>query len=325
MYEFEVDLPGQVTKDYISYSWAWVKNRDNWHSLATGILVIICIGLLITLSVLIPLYVQARRGPSLEIPIQDSGVLKVREYKLTLYFLNDWAPRMSGVSNWISLINSTSSFLSIDINDIDTMYFNKTKVNTYNCDADANYYVIDALSPVDYEQALEIVAENSDESKVKDYHFWPSDLLFPTSTQIVSTEFSDCNSAKYRKLSRVYFQEPKVFNYCVALVVSYPWSLTIPNDDLLLYTSNEPKYYWWQGTFTGTLKGGTVRYEMIFEVGYNEQKFLNHDSHPEDGTWTYRIYNLDHGYSDDFDEEVDADAFNIWQQLADINGRSCIE
>lgn len=91
-------------------------------------------------------YIHAILPVPVEVP-QGEMVLQVYEYQLTLYYLSDWNPRMSGVTRWINTINN-SQYIFLNEDEFSESFHNRTRVDSYNCNASPNYYTMDVLSDV---------------------------------------------------------------------------------------------------------------------------------------------------------------------------------
>ena len=241
------------------------------------------------------------------------------EYQIVLSSLSSWEHRIRQIDRWLAVINQNNSYVNLQ-----SAYGNSSARNQYHIDTigqdkcNCGYefrvrdYVADYWAGNTY---IDIKGNNHDKPTACNMPFWPANVFVSNSSQKCEWDVHSCNT-KYSRETRVTFDYHKQFNYCKDLYELYPWAFnTTTSSQMETPISPSHVEYWWLMSFKGVMDGDTS-YEISFTLRYNSANSALHGTDaPSYGEWSTRIFTVDNGHSDSFNQDV-VDAVNAsWLAL----------
>ena len=271
----------------------------------------------IVLSVLILVLLCSLGYCLYRIKLSDDGTIYVKntmEFQITnLGSMKTWYNRTSIVEQWIATFNENSKMIQLDINDGETLIRNEYSLSVDMCGVSTYIRVREYLTGSSQgTSTLDIKGNSKIHWRACVYPYWPPLDKVSNSSQKCEKDIHECDS-KYSRETRIYLEDFKTYDVCDDVFKYFPFagSDQTKANEPIKKNEDEP---WYIYKYTGSV--GDSDYEISFTLRYHhEGDAMNETNPPFDGEWSIRITSTEHGYSDEWDEDFEADVQQTYDAL----------
>lgn len=255
----------------------------------------------------------------------DEFIRNSAEFQITLENNSDWINRNYMVLQFTEQCNQLNEYLNISLADGNEAVRIQYKLLTggsskcyNNREIRVREYKAGEKSGTSY---VDIKSNSHDRSKACDVPFWPAQNYYNQSRQKCERDVHQCDD-KYSHETRVFFDDIHTMTTCYDLLLVYPWAFDeLPPEEQYHSVEVDDLNPWWTSVFKGQMDGDT-NYEIAFTLRYDdlEQAIAGYIEAPKYGEWSIRIYSLDDGASEFWNDDVVEATQSMWLQLSDIFG-----
>jgi hypothetical protein len=251
---------------------------------------------------------------------QTDTIANTKEYQIQLEFPDAFYPRLAEVEDWMNSINAASVYLNLTMKDLQEKPHNQFLLDASKCHAGSEHYRVRSFLT---ETTQTIGAKSNAQTKeaAAKYPYWPGSAFLDNSFQKLENDVHACHE-KYSRETRISFESPRDYSYCVDLVVLFPWNFDgLSNDELLNPIKSKSFEYWWLGEFSGVMDG--MKYQIEFTLQYQtEEALMNESEPPSYAEWSIRTFAENAGFSEEWNIDADNDARNIWNAMQTMYGNA---
>jgi len=291
-----------------------------WVSLCAVVLVA-CLGILMGTTILAlheSYQAQIAGNPG------NGEVLTTSEYQISFPKPFTWKDREELVAEWMEVWAEKSSFFSQSQPSVSTtvrhQYFvdmsgrsscrsgDRLRVRVYEKSDSKNGYSTGTT--------VDIKGNANSKDGAMNKPYWPASGLH--AQQKMEKDYHGC-SLKYSRESRVYLDDKIQFTSCGDISRLFPWALKDKYDQNRV--SEYQHEYWWVRQYNGYLDGDTM-YSIAFTLRYPTVEGARKQRDTANtGEWSIRIFGVEDGKSEIYNEDVVQDTREAWKALATHFGR----
>merc|ERR1712137_162915 len=315
--------------------------------LVITLLVILCMLVMVSVATVVPAVVLTRSNndshspaPATHSPANNSSpittpptpdsstefVRNSREYQITYSDYSVWLDRNSMVTQFNEQASANNPYLDLSSGIGQESVRTQYKILTAGekrCYNDREIRVREYQSGYGAHTSYVDIKSNSwDRDKACDVPFWPAETYHNTSRQKCERDVHECND-KFSHETRIFFSEQHhSIDTCYDLLLLYPWAFDeLPEE----HQGNPVDVYdlnpWWTLVYKGQMDGDT-NYEIAFTLRYSTLEEATSGTHapPVYGEWSIRIYSVDDGMSESWNEPVVDATRAMWLSLIEEFG-----
>eukprot|EP00339_Tiarina_fusa_P010886 CAMPEP_0117020296 /NCGR_PEP_ID=MMETSP0472-20121206/15449_1 /TAXON_ID=693140 ORGANISM="Tiarina fusus, Strain LIS" /NCGR_SAMPLE_ID=MMETSP0472 /ASSEMBLY_ACC=CAM_ASM_000603 /LENGTH=235 /DNA_ID=CAMNT_0004725469 /DNA_START=250 /DNA_END=960 /DNA_ORIENTATION=- len=162
--------------------------------------------------------------------------------------------------------------------------------------------------------AVNLKGESMNKEEAFYLPLWPTSKYQARSTQRCERDEYQCTNL-FTRSSKVTFSQPKELTTCKDIAEIYPRAFDVNGTDFQNPIAVESQQIWFTQAYSGYLSVDT-KYKISFDLKYpTVNGALFEDSIPTKGVWSVRLYSLEDGEQNLWNNDVVKDITTAWLKL----------
>ena len=256
----------------------------------------------------------------------DMHMKNTTEMQIDLKDYDTWIDRDAKMDDWIATMNKHSNYLDTSNAVITNTVRKQYEIDAGSCKSDIEYRVREFSDWEDGhgEATIDSKVNDKDMSIACTAPIAPGPSYLATSSEKCELDRHECcRDDKYSREGRIHFA-PGTYSFpkqCSDMAELYPGQFeNLDEEHMNKSPSKGSTSYWYERKYIGYMDDS--KYEITFAIRYHslEKAEAGDIEHPNQGEWSIRLYALNDGFSEKWNDDVYDDTLDLYDTLVNIYG-----